>query len=376
MNKKRSLAFLVFLALLLAGCSKNNSTNSTSTPTTNPTPSTGGAVGTTGVCSVSISSPSACTSSTGLSKIICLCDQFKTSLSSSQVATLQLPYTFANVKTWSNLPAALSPRLGLRLGDLTSAQVGLAKAIIKEITGSSLNSGYDEVQQLWLADDYLNGNGGGATYGSGNYYIAIFGTPATTGQFEILFTGHHKTVANTYKDGVLIGATPRFIAIEPLSFTNASINYTPVNQEKTAFVNLLSALNPSQLSTAKSSLTFSDLLLTPGKDWQFPTTFTGLQCNSLTSAQKALVLAAIQTYTNDVTDTDGSAILAKYNSDIDNTYITYSGTGTFNTQNDYIRIDGPNVWIEFSVQRAIVLTGVHYHSVWRDRNTDYGTTKP
>ncbi|MFX9669207.1 hypothetical protein ABTU75_20050, partial [Acinetobacter baumannii] len=61
--------------------------------------------------------------------MLCLCDQFKTSLSSSQVATLQLPYTFANVKTWSNLPAALSPRLGLRLGDLTSAQVGLAKAI-------------------------------------------------------------------------------------------------------------------------------------------------------------------------------------------------------------------------------------------------------
>ncbi|WP_163335551.1 DUF3500 domain-containing protein, partial [Enterobacter hormaechei] len=69
----------------------------------------------------------------------------------------------------------------------------------------------------------------------------------------------------------------------------------PVNQEKTAFVNLLAALTQSQLSIAKSSSTFSDLLLTPGKDWQFPTTFTGLQCNSLTSAQKALVLAAIQT---------------------------------------------------------------------------------
>lgn len=373
MKKKFLFTLTTILTIWLLSCSKSNNSNTTST-TTSPPP-TGGAVGTTGVCSVSISSPSACTSSTGLSKILCLCDQFKTSLSSSQVATLQLPYTFANVKTWSNLPAALSPRLGLRLGDLTSAQVGLAKAIIKEITGSSLNSGYDEVQQLWLADDYLNANGGGATYGSGNYYIAIFGTPATTGQFEILFTGHHKTVAVNYKDGALIGATPRFIAIEPLSFTNASINYTPVNQEKTAFVNLLSALTPSQLSIAKSSLTFSDLLLTPGKDWQFPTTFTGLQCNSLTSAQKALVLAAIQTYTNDVTDSDGAAILAKYNNDIDNTYITYSGTGTLNTQNDYIRIDGPNVWIEFSVQRAIVLTGVHYHSVWRDRNTDYGTTK-
>jgi hypothetical protein len=88
-----------------------------------------------------------------------------------------------------------------------------------------------------------------------------------------------------------------------------------------------------------------------------------------------LVIAAIKTYTDDVDNTNGATILSKYTNDIDNTYITYSSTGTFNTQSDYIRIDGPNVWIEFSVQRAIVLSGVHYHSVWRDRITDYGTTR-
>ena len=37
-----------------------------------------------------------------------------------------------------------------------------------------------------------------------------------------------------------------------------------------------------------------------------------------------------------------------------------------------MRIDGPGVWIEFSVQNGIVMSGVHYHSIWRDHIRDYG----
>jgi hypothetical protein len=244
------------------------------------------------------------------------------------------------------------------------------------MSGSATNEGYDEVKQLWLADDYLNANGGGATYGSGNYYLAFFGNPAITGQFEIMMTGHHKTVANTYKDGILLGATPHFTAVEPLSFgATAGLNYSPVSQEKTAFADLIAGLSTTEQNIAKSTSTFSDLLLTPAKNWQFPATFTGLQCNGLSSATKDLVIAAIKTYTDDIDDANAQIFLTKYTNDINNTYITYSGSGTFNNQNDYIRIDGPNVWIEFSVQRGIVLSGVHYHSVWRDRITDYGTTR-
>jgi len=34
------------------------------------------------------------------------------------------------------------------------------------------------------------------------------------------------------------------------------------------------------------------------------------------------------------------------------TYVAYSGEGTFAIDNDYIRIDGPRVWIEFAVRKA------------------------
>lgn len=327
------------------------------------------------IMSVDAATSTTCSSSSGFAKLLCLCNEFKASLSSSQLSALQLSYSYSNITTWSNLPAGMSARKGIRLGDLSNAQLALAKAIVKEISGTTTNEGWDEVNQIWLADDYLRSNGGGSTYGSGNYYLAFFGTPASSGTFEIMMTGHHKTVANTYKDASLVAATPHFEAVEPLSFTVSGTSYVPINQEKEAFAAILAGLDSSQLSTAKSSSTFSDILLGPGSNWSFPSSFSGLKCSNLTSSQKQLVLNAVKTYVYDIDDANASSILTTYSSEIDDTYILYSGTTNMGTKADYFRISGPHVWIEFSVQNGVILSGVHYHSVWRDRINDYATTK-
>lgn len=317
---------------------------------------------------------SGCASQTGFAKLLCLCDAFKATLSTSQIATLQLSYTFANIKTWSNLPAAMSARLGIKLGDLNATQLTAAKAVIEAMSGTTVNEGYDEVKQLWLADDYLQVNGGGTTYGSGNYYLAFFGTPATTGQFEIMMTGHHKTVANTYNNGTLISGTPHFVATEPITWTSGGTTYAPVSQERDAFAALLAGLNSTQLAAALSSSTFSDIILGPNSNWAFPTAFSGYQCNGMTTAQKTLVMNAIKTYVNDIDDASAATILTLYESELDNTYILYKGSLTMTTQNDYFRIAGPHVWIEFHNPSGVILSGIHIHSIWRDRVNDYGTT--
>ena len=74
-------------------------------------------------------------------------------------------------------------------------------------------------------------------------------------------------------------------------------------------------------------------------------------------------------------DDDAKTILARYTSELDDTYVAYSGTPQLTERDDYVRVDGPSVWIEFSMQHGIVLAGNHPHSVWRDRSTDYGGTK-
>ncbi len=93
--------------------------------------------------------------------------------------------------------------------------------------------------------------------------------------------------------------------------------------------------------------------------------------SQLTADQKALLLAAIKTYVGDVADADAARILATYESELDATSVAYAGTTAMTDKGDYLRIDGPSVWIEFSMQNGVVLDGVHPHAVWRDKKTDY-----
>jgi hypothetical protein len=242
---------------------------------------------------------------------------------------------------------------------------------VKEVAGSDSNEGWNELQELLNADEYLKENGGGSDYGAANYYIAFLGTPATTGTFEIQFGGHHMAFANTYTDGVLAGATPSFRGVEPFAaFTWNNTSNQPIVQEKDALSAMLTGLSSSELTTAKLSSTYSDLVVGPQKDGSFPSTPSGVRCGDLSSDQKTLVMNAIKTYVDDVAEADD--LLTKYTNELDETYIAYSGTTGVVTKNDYVRIDGPSVWIEYSCQGGIVLSGTHPHSVWRDKSTDYG----
>ena len=310
-------------------------------------------------------------------EVIDAANAFKATLTTAQITTAYLDYSFANAVKWSNLPQALSRnRVGIAFSTLSATQLTAAKALVRVASGSTNSEGYAEIEGLLAADDYLGANGGGADYGSGNYYLALLGTPALTGTWELQFGGHHLAVANTYKSGNLVGATPSFRAVEPFaSFTSGGATYQPIVQERDAFAAIYTGLTAGQRTSATLSGSFGDLVLTPGKDWQFPTVKSGLVCSSLDAAQKALVLAAIKTYVDDVDTENARTIMTKYTNEINQTYVGFVGTGDMLTRGDYVRIDGPSVWIEYSCQGGIIIrNATHPHSVWRDRTGDYGGT--
>ncbi|TDL99548.1 MAG: hypothetical protein C4K58_06540 [Flavobacteriaceae bacterium] len=275
---------------------------------------------------------------------------------------------------WSNFPQKLFnlKRVGLNFGSMTETQISYAKALIKELSSNSFsNEGWDEIQQILNADNYLNTVNANGGYGSANYYLSILGTPAKTGTFAILFGGHHLAFQNTYKDGVITGVTPSFRGIEPVgTFSYNNVLNMPLEQEKTAFVAVLNSFSTSQLSSAKLSPTVSDLVAGPQQDSNIPSTYSGIKVGNLSSTQKDLVLSAIKTYVLDVAEY--SSFLAAYQSQLDETYVAYSGNTSLSVRGDYFRIHGPRVWIELAIQPAIALPQPHIHSVWRDRLTDYG----
>lgn len=360
--------------------------------------STGGGSATTATATATATASASASATAGAAAsgtVAALAQAFQATLTAEQQSTLLQDYTLANAERWSNLPQALvggmggpggsgsssssndSSRLGVSIGDLDDTQLTAFNDLLAAATGSGTGTGYDEIQQHLNADDYLGENGGGAdTYSRTQFFVAFLGSPADSGTWEFQFGGHHLAVANTYVEGALAGATPSFRGIEPNgSFDYNGVSNQPMAVKEAAFTALLAGLTTEQLASAKLSKVYSDLVLTPGNDWAFPTAHEGLQGSTLTADQQALLLAAIAGYVNDIADADAAVILAKYQSELADTYIAYSGTAALTEKNDYIRIDGPSVWIEFSMQNGIVLSGNHPHSVWRDRTTDYGGTR-
>jgi hypothetical protein len=355
------IASVAIVGLALAACSTSDASPSTNATT-----------------SATVALPNAtATAAASTGTVVAAAEAFAATLTADQLASLNQEYTLDNAEAWSNLPQALSRnRVGLQLSDLSAEQLTALGTLLQTASGTTAGEGYDEIQQLLNADDYLAANGGGSDYGSGNYYIAFLGTPSDSGTWELQFGGHHLAFANTYIDGALVGATPSFRGVEPFGdFDENGETNAPLESEQTALSAMLTSLSTDQLASAELSDVYSDLLLKPGNDWAFPTSSQGVQVSSLSDDQKALVLAAIATYVDDIDDADAATILAKYESELDETYMSYSGTTGLTEQNDYVRIDGPSVWIEFSMQHGIVLSGNHPHSVWRDKVTDYGGTQ-
>lgn len=315
-------------------------------------------------------------SPTTTQEVIDAANAFKATLTSTQVTTCFLSYSLANAQKWSNFPINIyGNRIGIRLGDLSAAQLTAAKNLLKVAAGTGVE-GYNELEAIMAADDYLGANGGGSSYTSGNYYIALLGTPALTGTWQLYFGGHHLAFANTYKSGALVGGTPSFRSSEPYTaFSQNGSTWEPMKEERIAFAAIWTGLTATQKTSATLSGSYGDISLGPQKDWQFPTTKLGLKCSSLDATQKALVLAGIRTYVADIDTANANAIMTKYANELDNTYIGFVGTGAFVTQGDYLRIDGPSVWIEYSTQGGIVIRNYpHPHTVWRDRTGDYGGT--
>ncbi|CAH0997663.1 hypothetical protein EMA8858_03797 [Emticicia aquatica] len=312
---------------------------------------------------------------TDITTIVKMAEAFKATLSSTQATSLQDTYNKAHAQKWSNLPEGLyRGRVGLQSSTFSTAQWTAFYNLLKSATSTIANEGNEEYVGILAADDYLNSIGGGSDYGSGNYYIAFIGTPSTTGLWCLQIGGHHGTIIYTYKDGKMTGGTPSFRSTEPFpSYTWKNVTYQPIVQELNTLSAMLKGLSSSELTAAKRSSTQNDLILGPGQDGKFPSTKSGVKVGDLSSTKKDLVLAAIKTYTDDLDDKAAAAVYAKYKADIDNTYISYSGTTDLTSKGDYVLIDGPNVWIEFSMQGGIIVRNAnHPHSVWRDRTADYG----
>ncbi|XEC94005.1 DUF3500 domain-containing protein [Paenibacillus tarimensis] len=313
---------------------------------------------------------SSCTTEGTTAQIACLAQAFEKTLTDDQISGLKYELTADNAAVWSNLPVTMAQRNGLMLGTLSAESVEAFKAMAAVALG---DGGYETLKSLIMADEYLVTDTGNTMWDADFYYVAFLGEPSASEPWMLQIGGHHFAANLTYNTSTP-GATPMFVAVEPLSFTMDGVTYTPLAARHDAVNNMIQSLNDTQLAAAKLSGTYDDVLAGPGQDNAFPAS-EGLSVSELNDEQKALVKAAIEAWVKDTNEEVYGELLEAYFSDeaLNQTKLAWSGSTDFSVHGSYVRIDGPRVWIEFAVQNGIGYTDqIHYHTVWRDKVADYG----
>jgi hypothetical protein len=357
----------------------------------------------------------------GVAGVVAAANAFIETLDEDQRTKALLEFTEDNATAWSNLPCGDSCRVGVPLADLEEDQVTLAKDVLRATLGTGASTGYEQVTQILLADDYLGdaqGEGTGGSPGAGgppsgggtppsggmpegsmpagsgpgggdggaggmggeysgyageNYLLGFLGTPDTSGTWELVFGGHHLAVHITFTGGDVVGATPYFVGVEPTSFTTDDKEYAPLDTMRDAMAAMLAGLTDEQRDAAELSETYADVLVGPGEDGQFPETKAGLAVGDLTAEQQERVVAAMSPWVSIADDATAEDLMSTYRSQLAETTIAWSGGTELTGHANYVRIDGPGVWIEFVCQSGVVFSDqIHYHTIYRDHTRDYG----
>ncbi|RYX81687.1 DUF3500 domain-containing protein [bacterium] len=325
---------------------------------------------------------------------------FLATLSKEQQGTAQVELKAGLAAKWSNFPAAVVPRNGVFFRNLNAAQVAVALKVAKLALSEE---GFKRFQEIRATDDAFgksdeakrgpgggrgggpnggppggfggppNGFGGpggggpgapGGLFGTGNYIIAFLGTPSKTTPWLLQLGGHHLAF-NIYYKGTEGTSTPYFVGAQPNVWKDdAGVTHAPLAPMRDGVHELVNSLTVAQLKTAKLDANFSDVYVGPGRDGQFPAQ-QGVAVSELSDKSKQLVKQAIAAWTGD--SVQGAEYRKLYDAELDKTKVAYSGSTNISDEGDYVRIDGPHVWIEFACQASN-----HYHTIWRDRKTDYG----
>jgi len=320
--------------------------------------------------------------------VIAAVEALEKTLNAEQRASLERPFVRESAIRWSNLPVGIVPREGLRIGDLDEKQNYAAR----RVAAAALSAcGLQMLDEIRVADTTLkNVDTRKVGWDGGNYFMSVLGAPSDSKPWMLQIGGHHIAYNLTFNGG-REGATPLFFGSEPIHFSMGDTPYEPLAEQSAAMSNLARAL--AKHPKAKLSGTFTDVVKgvvvvpvpgqmpTGGTDTGFPLSFPtgkkdrGILYGALPADDQALVRLAIESYASLPGAAITKPLVAAYESQasLAETYVGFSGQPDLSAENSYVRIDGPRIWMELAVQRAVAdKSKLHYHALWRDKQSDYG----
>ena len=301
-----------------------------------------------------------------------LVQRFLDALSPELRKNAMFPFDDPERKEWSNLPTRNVPRKGVPLAEMTDR----GRALAHELMRASLSSqGYLKAAAVVHREQILINNGGSsATFGTGRYYVNVFGDPAADKRWGWQFDGHHLALNFTVVNGVMTGA-PALWGAQPDQIEKGDeAGWRIFAAERAKGYALVNALTPQQRTSAILSDKLPPSFFTgPGRDKALQR-IEGLPASSMTPAQQEMLWTLIDEYVNNQTEVVARAHRAKIEREgIGKVHFAWMGS-TDPARSCYFRVHGPSILIEYDNTGAgrDERDSNHIHSMFRDPSNDYG----
>ena len=311
------------------------------------------------------------------------------SLSAEEVEKAMAALTDEEARTaWSNLPAAIFEREGLRVGDLTENQRRLLHDLLRASTSSQ---GYMKVTGIMWLEDVLHeqslerlaqrGNDDFfarlvESWRSDNYWFSFFGDPTKDANWAWMISGHHLAANFTVVDDQ-VAFTPLFLGAEPYEVQQGPYaGWRVLSHEVERGFELMQSLSDAQRQEAVLAAEIPrDVLEGPGRKASLEG-FEGIAADRLTDDQKELTWHLIREYVENADHDAADLQLAKIERDgLNQLYFSWIGPTDDISKRYYYRVHGPSILIEYIRERGIGEdqgAANHIHSIVRDPSNDYG----
>ena len=301
--------------------------------------------------------------------IVAAANKFLTSLDEGQRSKVVFDFKDdAQRKRWSNLPAVIFKRAGLRMGDLSKAQ---REAVLGVLAAALSPQGYQKVLQIVEGDEVLRKNEGGGRvmFGHDEYYVSFLGQPSTRDPWMIQFGGHHLGLNITLvgEQGTL---APSHTGAQPALYELEGKTVRPLGGETEKAFALVNSFDEAQRQQAVLGVQMHDLVVGPGRDGQMIQP-EGIKGSALTEKQRDMLLDLASEWTGIMHETVAKAKMQELKQHISETWFAWSGP-TQKGSAAYFRIQGPTVIIEYAPQRMGADPTMHLHTIYRDPANDYG----
>jgi hypothetical protein len=268
---------------------------------------------------------------------------------------------------WSYWPRE---REGLSLGRMNANQRMLTHDLLETLLSAR---GYLEVSAIMSLEQVLAAiETVGFPRGEEYYWLTFYDEPSLEEPWGWSFEGHHVSL-NVTMAGDELSVTPSFFGSNPMRVqTGARAGQEMLRYERIAAFRLLESLDEQQRDAAIISdeaprdILSGQLGVQDWSAWREAVNREGLLSSDMTDEQKRLLEAlldeVIARYRSEIAEAERAAI------DVDDLSFAWMGPTEEGTPY-YFRIVGESFVYEFDAAQD---NGNHAHSVWRDKEDDFG----